>query len=147
MKLDDLPKKNIYPVPDRYFDQLPGRVMARVREKESANNPVTMLTFWRQPLLRGALAGLALVLSCIFIYTFSFDPPQSTAPSDVLRSEVTEKEALEYLIASGQLEAQDLTGLPLSNEDLSHEFIQVSQEELLQAVENEDLGDIYNLLK
>jgi hypothetical protein len=142
MKLDDLPKKNIYPVPDRYFDQLPGRVMARVREKESANNPVTMLTFWRQPFLRGALAGLALVLSFIFIYTFRFDPPQPT-PNDVLLSDVTEKEALEYLMASDQLEAQDLTGLPLSDEDLSHEFIQVSQEELQQAVENEDLGDIY----
>jgi hypothetical protein len=143
MKLDDLPKRNIYQVPDRYFDQLPGRVMARVREKESANNPVTMLTFWRQPLWQGALAGLALVLTFIFIYTFSFDPPLPTAPSDVLLSEVTEKEALEYLMASDQLEAQDLAALPLSDQDLSHEFMQVSQEELLQAVENEDLGDIY----
>jgi hypothetical protein len=145
MKLDDLPKKNIYQVPDRYFDQLPGRVMARVREKESANNPVTMFTFWRQPMLRGALAGVALILSFIFIYTFTSTSPQPQPfpAGEWILSDVTETEAVEYLMASDQLETQDLTGLPLPDEDLSHEFIQVSHEELLQAVENEDLGEIY----
>jgi hypothetical protein len=143
MKLDNLPKKNIYQVPDRYFDQLPGRVMARVREKESANNPVALLFFWRQPFLRGALAGLALVLAFIFIYNFNSGSGQPTASSEALLSNVTEKEALEYLMASEQLAPQDLSALPLSEKDLSHEFIQVSQEELLQAVENEDLEGIY----
>lgn len=145
MKLDDLPKKNIYRVPDRYFDQLPGVVMARVRKKESANNLVTMLTFWRQPMLRGALAGLALILSFIFIYTFNSnsDQPQPSSPSEVLLANVTEREAVDYLMASGQLESQHLNGLPLPEEDLSHEFIQVSHEEILQAVENEDLDGIY----
>jgi hypothetical protein len=143
MKLDDLPKKNIYRVPDRYFDQLPGVVMARVREKESANNPVTMLAFWRQPMLRGALAAMALVLSFIFIYTFNSEQAQPASTSEFLLADITEKEAVDYLMASGRLEPQDLNGLPLPDEDLSHEFIQVSQEELLQAVENEDLGEIY----
>lgn len=143
MKLDDLPKKNIYQVPDRYFDQLPGRVMSRVREKESANNLVTMLPFWRQPLLQGALAGLALILSFVFIFTFNSQQPQPSAAGEWMLADVTEKEAVEYLMASDQLEAQDLTGLPLPEEDLSHEFIQVSHEELLQAVENEDLEEIY----
>jgi hypothetical protein len=143
MKLKDLPKKNIYQVPDRYFDQLPGVVMARVRERESAHNPLALFTFWRQPLLRGALAGLALVLSFVYIFTFNSDQPQSVAASDTLLANVTEKEALDYLMASDQLDDQDLTGLSLPDADLSHEFIQVSQEELLQAVENEDLGPIY----
>jgi hypothetical protein len=142
MKLDDLPKKNIYQVPDRYFDQLPGRVMARVREKESANNPVAMLAFWRQPFLRAGLAALALVLTFIYLFTFKSGQPQPGAGSEALLANVTEKEALEYLMVSDQLETRDLTGLPLSDQDLSHEFIQVSQEELQQAVENEELGDI-----
>jgi hypothetical protein len=29
-KLDDIPKKNIFEVPDRYFDELPGVIQARV---------------------------------------------------------------------------------------------------------------------
>lgn len=143
MKLDDLPKKNVYLVPDRYFDQLPGRVMARVREKESVENPVALLSFWRQPLLRGALAGLALVLSFIYIFTFTAQPSAPAASGEDLLANVTEKEAVDYLMASDQLEAQDLTTLPLPEEDLSHEFLQVSQEELRQAVENEDLDGIY----
>jgi hypothetical protein len=142
MKLDDLPKKNIYQVPDRYFDQLPGRVMARVREKESASNPVAMLAFWRQPYLRAGLAALAFLLTFIFLFTLQSNQPQPGTPSDVLLADVTEKEALDYLMVSDQLETQDLTGLPLPDQDLSHEFIQVSQDELQQAVENEELGDI-----
>jgi hypothetical protein len=143
MRLEDLPKKNIYQVPDRYFDQLPAKVMARVRDKEAASNPVAWLTFWHQPFLRGALAGLALVLSFIFIFTINSDQPQSSDTSEALLSSVSETEALDFLMNSDELETQDLTGLPLSDEDLSHEFIQVSQEDLLQAVENEDLGEIY----
>lgn len=143
MKLDDLPKKNVYRVPDRYFDQLPGRMMARVSQRASAENPVAWLAFWRQPLLRGALAGLALVLSFIYFFTITSSQAPSAASGEGLLANVTEKEALDYLMVSDQLEPQDLTSLPLPEEDLSHEFLQVSQEELRQAVENEDLDGIY----
>jgi hypothetical protein len=143
MKLDDLPKKNIYQVPDRYFDQLPARVMSRVREKEASNYQLAILTFLRQPFLRGALAGLALVLSFIFIFTHNSQQPNSSTDSELLLSSISEKDALDYLMASDQLETQDLTILSLSDEDRSHEFIQVSQEAILQAVEQGDLGDIY----
>ena len=143
MKLDDLPKKNIYRVPDRYFDQLPGVVMARVREKEAAHNPVAIFTFWRQPLLlRVALASLAIILSCIVIFNHS-NQSNSSSSGEMLLSSVSEKDAVDYLMTSNQLETQDLTILSLSDEDMSHEFIQVSQEEILQAVENEDLEGVY----
>jgi hypothetical protein len=146
MKLDDLPKKNIYQVPDRYFDQLPGRVMSRVREKETANYPSAILTFLRQPFLRGALAGLAIVLSFIFIFTLNPKNPQPANPSSDaagLLSNISQKDAIDYLMTSDQLDTQDLSALSLSNEDLSHEFIQVTREDIMQAVENEDIGEIY----
>jgi hypothetical protein len=143
MKLDDLPKKNIYQVPDRYFDQLPGVVMARVREKEASHHPVAIFTFWRQPLLlRVALASLAIILSCIIIFNNS-NQSNSSFSGEMLLSSVSEKDAVDYLMTSNQLETQDLTILSLSGEDMSHEFIQVSQEEILQAVENEDLEGVY----
>ena len=34
MKLEDIKKKNIYSVPDKYFDQLPTRIQARVNDKK-----------------------------------------------------------------------------------------------------------------
>jgi hypothetical protein len=143
MKLDDLPKKNIYQVPDRYFDQLPGVVMARVREKEAAYHPVAIFNFLRQPLLRGALAGLAIVFSFIVIFTINSDQSNPSAGNELLLSSISEKDAVDYLMTSDQLETQDLTILSLSEEDKSHEFIQVSREDILQAVEEEDLEDIY----
>jgi hypothetical protein len=143
MKLDDLPKKIIYQVPDRYFDQLPGVVMARVREKEAANNPVAIFNFWRQPLLRVAMACLAFVLSFIIIFTINSDQSNSSSGSEALLSSVSEKDAVDYLMTSDELEAQDLAILTVADEDISHEFIQVTQEEILQAVEDEDLEGIY----
>ena len=34
MKLEEIKKKNIYTVPDKYFDQLPTRIQSRVNEKK-----------------------------------------------------------------------------------------------------------------
>lgn len=34
-KLNDIPKKNIYEVPDGYFDKLPGVIQSRVAAKET----------------------------------------------------------------------------------------------------------------
>ena len=35
-KLDDIPKKNIYKVPDGYFEKLPGIIQSRIAEKEES---------------------------------------------------------------------------------------------------------------
>ena len=44
MKLEDIKKKNIYTVPDKYFDQLPTRIQSRVNEQK----PVSWLSWdWR----------------------------------------------------------------------------------------------------
>jgi len=38
-KLDDIPKKNIYEVPDGYFDRLPTIIQSRIVEKDHARKP------------------------------------------------------------------------------------------------------------
>jgi hypothetical protein len=40
MKLEDISKKNIYTVPDKYFDQLPAKIQARVQTKKPIEFPV-----------------------------------------------------------------------------------------------------------
>jgi hypothetical protein len=37
-KLEDIPKKNIFEVPEGYFDQLPGRVQARIAAESSSRS-------------------------------------------------------------------------------------------------------------
>jgi len=38
-KLEDIPKNNIYDVPEGYFDKLPSIIQSRIAEKESVHKP------------------------------------------------------------------------------------------------------------
>ena len=61
MKLEDIKKKNIYTVPDKYFDQLPARIQSRVNEK----NPVSVLHWnwgWWYKLAMPAIAVVFLII-------------------------------------------------------------------------------------
>ncbi|HEY9045582.1 MAG TPA: hypothetical protein VIN08_06780 [Ohtaekwangia sp.] len=44
MKLEDLPKKQIFNVPDGYFDKLPGTIQARVAKEQQAMRPAFRYT-------------------------------------------------------------------------------------------------------
>ncbi len=64
-KLEDLPKKNIFEVPDGYFDQLPGVIQSRIVQKEK--NPETSWSL----AFRYALP--VLLLAGIGIFWFNYD--------------------------------------------------------------------------
>ena len=140
MKLEDLPNKNIYQVPQHYFDKLPGRVMKRVQD----NKPEEQLSewaLWRYSYSRIALAGLVLMLTFTFIFLLSSQPALNASSTDLL-SRISNKEALDYLISSEKLETQDLSLLSQANTDLSHEFIQVSREDVLRELEEVELEEL-----
>ena len=145
MKLDEIPKKNIYGVPADYFDKLPAVMMTRVNgsKQESAN---LFLIFNQLHWLKHALAGFALLISFIFIFLTNTPAPEyQYADSSQLLSAVSKNEAMEYLLTSDQLENADLAILPQSDQDYTHEFISASEAELTQEVELADLNDItYN---
>jgi hypothetical protein len=44
-KLEDIPKKNIYKVPDGYFEQLPGVIQSRVTKGETSEKPFFLYSF------------------------------------------------------------------------------------------------------
>jgi hypothetical protein len=145
MKLDEIPKKNIYEVPADYFEKLPGVMMTRVNgsKQETAN---LFLIFKQLPWLKHALAGFALLISFIFIFLNNTPAPENQmVASSQLLSAVSNNEAMEYLLTSDQLENADLAILPQTDEDFTHEFISASEEELTREVELADLNDItYN---
>jgi hypothetical protein len=61
-KLDDIPKKNIYKVPDGYFDRLPTVIQARMAKAPGRTPLAVTLRFS----LRYALPVIALVAAGIF---------------------------------------------------------------------------------
>ena len=136
MKLEDLPKKNIYQVPENYFEKLPGRVMQRVTQDSVSKNP--FYAFWNLPYLRPALASVMIVI-CLAVL-FLFNRNQAPESSELLAS-ISDKDAMEYLIRMEKLESQDLSLLSQSEQDLSHEFIQASQQDILEEVEQSDLEE------
>jgi len=59
-KLEDIPKKEIFSVPEGYFDKLPGVIQSRVAQKERHLIPVNRLV------LRYALPVVALIVVAVF---------------------------------------------------------------------------------
>ncbi|GEO03511.1 hypothetical protein AAE02nite_11750 [Adhaeribacter aerolatus] len=141
MKLDEIPKKNIYEVPADYFEKLPAQMMTRVNGHRQENSGV--FTFGALPWLKSALAGLALVISFISIFLYnSSEPGTYTGESTQILAAVSDQEAMDYLLTSDQLDSYDLAMLPQAEQDFTHEFIQASDAELEREVELADLDEL-----
>lgn len=114
-KLEDIPKKEVFRVPDGYFDRLPGVIQARV---STAQEPAAV---WL-PRLSYALPVVLLVAIGIFWYRSS---PTVLGPSEVTAQLET--------IQAGQL-ASFLEDRELTDEELVDAVTWSSDD--LQALEN-----------
>lgn len=142
MKLDEIPKKNIYEVPADYFEKLPGVMMNRVTSQLGVNQGV-FDTIWALSWLKSSLAGLVLITTFIFIYLVNYtNPVPNPAQSRSILAAVSNTDAIEYLLISEQLENTDLAILPQAEQDFTHEFLKAPEEEIVLAVEMADLNDI-----
>jgi hypothetical protein len=56
-KLDDIPKKQIFNVPEGYFEELPGIIQSRVSERQNSNEAAPVLRY----ALRFAMATVLVV--------------------------------------------------------------------------------------
>src|SRR6478609_7419580 len=103
-KLDDIPKKNIFEVPDGYFDRLPMRIQAKVETATQTHSaPHWKLAFrYALPVL---MVGFAL------IYYFKPVPH----PTEELLSEVSNEHLIAYLSES-EININDLLGIANFNE-------------------------------
>ncbi|HEY9007175.1 hypothetical protein [Ohtaekwangia sp.] len=86
MKLEDLPKKEIFTVPDGYFDKLPGIIQARVAKGQSAR-PAMRYT------LQYAIPVVALIAVGIF-WIITISTP--TTPEEML-AEIHTTDLVAYL--------------------------------------------------
>lgn len=135
-KLEDIPKMNVFEVPEGYFDHLPGIIQARVAEgkKETPWSPA--LGFSLKYALPVLVVGLA-----VFFYLNVADV-QST---EELLASIDSEQLVSYLEES-ELNTDDLLeSVPLNDEeaDVIHES---SIEEInADEVDIEDLSDEFGI--
>jgi hypothetical protein len=120
MKLEDIPKKEIFTAPDGYFDMLPGVIQARVAKQSRFTRPV-----WQYS-LRYALPAVVLVAAGILWYT------RQTSAQDMLAG-ITTEELVRYLEESETLSTDELLDTNLLDAD--------DVQSIEQEVYNLDLND------
>ncbi|MBX2969322.1 MAG: hypothetical protein KF803_08115 [Cyclobacteriaceae bacterium] len=131
--LENIPKKNIFDVPDGYFEKLPSRIQARI----GAENPQAETKPYFRYALQYALPVVLVVVAAIFIFK-----PKSNSVEEMLASVSTEQ-----LVA--YLDEVDMN--TLSTEELieSFEFDTETIEAIEQEVyfnfdlENDDFTNLY----
>lgn len=111
MKLEDIKKKNIYSVPDKYFDQLPTRIQSRVNEKK----PVLGLSLDWSMVFRVAVPALTVVF---FIFYFSIGNQNSAQSAEELLAQIDTEDIIAYLQTTDITTDEIIDGLDLSDIEL-----------------------------
>ncbi len=90
-KLEDIPKKTIFEVPEGYFDKLPGVIQSRIAEK----SPVREQASYFALSLRYALPAIVLIAASVFVYQTYYN----NQPSDVesILASVDSQDLVDYL--------------------------------------------------
>lgn len=110
-KLEDIPRKNIFEVPDGYFEKLPGIIQSRVTSGEKQSRPV----------FSSALRlAVPLVLVMAIAAVFWLDRPEADAnPQSILASVQTE-DLVAYLSEADFTTDELLDDVELDGEDVTH---------------------------
>ena len=103
-KLDDIPKQNIFEVPDGYFDRLPMKIQARV-ETRRQTRPTPGWSLAVRYTLPMVIVGFAMVY---------FFRPKSYQPEELL-AEVSNEHLIAYLSES-EININDLLEIANFNE-------------------------------
>lgn len=140
MKLEDIKKKNIYSVPDKYFDRLPAIIQSRVIEKK----PVLGLSLSWSLAFKVAAPALALVLILFYFGISTTD--NSTLSSDELLAQVSTDDLIAYLGTTDITIDEILEELDLSNIELNfYEDGPIMQDMDMNDEEIEALFDEYGI--
>lgn len=133
-KLEDIPKKDIFQVPEDYFDKLPGVIQSRIAEQGST--PVQAGAF--SLVVRFALPAVILGLASLFVYQNYFTPKtaevqlaaiSTEALSDYLNeSELSTEEFIET-VGLENIDADALTNDPLMEFNLDQSELEKLSEE------------------
>lgn len=133
-KLEDIPKKNIFEVPDGYFNRLPGVIQSRIAEKNMAPVEITAFSL----MLRYALPAIILVAATLFIYKNYFTHKTAEAQLALISTEAlsdylgeNELSTDEFIETVGleNIDADALTTNPLMDFNLDENELEKLSEE------------------
>ncbi len=121
-KLDELPKHNIYQVPENYFDRLPMRIMERTAAAPASHtwqiNPI-----WRS--LRMVVAPLVLLLVFLGVFYLNIPVKSDSGPLDL--AALHNQEIVDYLSTYATLESEDFADLnTIEKQELTADVLNVS---------------------
>lgn len=128
MKLEDVPKKNIFDVPDGYFEKLPGMIQAR-----TSGSTTDLAPAWGLPVLRYALgvAGVVAVVASVWWW----GGPQGSVEDQLGKIETTD---LVAYLEEADMEAEELVDAISWTEVDSDELEEVVYEDILSTSAPED---------
>jgi hypothetical protein len=111
MKLEDINKKNIYTVPEKYFDQLPGRVQARIQTKK----PEGIFALNWSLTYKIAAPALAMVM---LVFYFWYDGPENIQSVESLLTQVATDDLVAYLETTDITTEEIIESIDFDNIDL-----------------------------
>ena len=104
-KLEDIPKKTLFEVPEGYFERLPGVIQARVAEKQPESA-------WRSYAVKYALPSVAVIAVAVFFWS-----GPATGTAEELLAGIDSEQLVAYL-AESELNADELLeSIPLDQDE------------------------------
>lgn len=136
-KLSDIPKHNIYQVPENYFDRLPMRVMERTTAAPTRSRQTGVL--WKPA--RMILAPLVLLL--VFMGVFYLNMPSGNGIENMNLAMLQDHEIMEYLSTYAVLETNDFANLnAIEEQEIMADFLNVSPTTAEEELEYYNIKDI-----
>jgi hypothetical protein len=128
--------------PAGYFDKLPTQIMARLPQAETRAAAPSWLA-WLTPALRTGLASMAVLGGFAASFYLSGTAPLVPASASVAALDaVPRTELVSYLLTSGaRVENTDLAVLTAANPGIAKGFLQVSEDELNDAIDAQPSDD------
>ncbi|MBO2012654.1 hypothetical protein [Hymenobacter negativus] len=129
--------------PAGYFDKLPTQIMARLPQAETQQATGWNWLRFLSPALRTSLASVAVLGGFAASFYMSGSAPlvPATAPTAALDA-VPRTELVGYLLTSGaQVESSDLAILTAGHPGIAKGFLQVSEDELNEALDAQPSDD------
>lgn len=136
MKLEDIKKKNIYSVPDNYFDQLPGKIQERV-----TTTPRSAFRFTLSSGLALKLAGSAMAIMLLVFYFWAPTSDSHMTPEDML-AQVNTSDLIVYLETTDMTTDELLNEIDLNNIDLEFN----TENALIEDIDDQHLDELIDAL-
>ncbi|TGE06262.1 hypothetical protein [Hymenobacter fodinae] len=146
-RLDDHKRRAqpLAPPPDRYFEQLPARVMARAQPADAGGLASTW--GWLQQLsapVRSALASAVVLGGFAASFWLTQSAPVATSGPATVLAAVPQAEMVQYLLASDQrVTLTDLAELAPAPSGMPETYLQASPDELQDALDSQPSDEAY----